>query len=376
MRIKTIAGLAILALILAQIIHEVKRRSEKNATIPAVTIEIPDSPDVDGRVPEIHAGTVERVAPMGGDSETRPMEPESRIGQPESPAWSGDEIRRLTVSDSAGKVWLDVRRENGNWRLTSLLDAPADSAKILRFLNRLRTAEQRPIPEEEATAGFTSGEGLIIQLFQEDGAGVFRLEFGLRPIRDYRSVYARRDLASSVFRLDCDIRGELGLWDNHSEARPDGRPWLKTRLFDQDPEGLTSLELALPAPLAGENGVVAEEGLPGHLFRIERDVSGKWRPIEGFAGDFREWREEAFAAWLADLSKIHSDGVAYGIPVDPASRFSCAWETTSGERTEMDLFQAGDDFWARLISRPYLFFHLPEWQTKRLAGRLEEIFKK
>ncbi|MDR3078151.1 MAG: hypothetical protein LBV15_05255 [Planctomycetota bacterium] len=381
MRAKLILMSAVCLLVLAQVIYSLTKgrvaspaaTAAPAAATASATMEAPDispspvasdapiaspGPDLAAAATAAPSAPPETdVRPGAAVTESGPANaPEPAILETPAPAsLAAGDIAAIVIQMPDENEPIRLERQAGSWTVTGAgLPAvlPADSGRVAALLNKLLAGERKAIsPEEEAPAGLAPGQGISLSLLKADGGQALVLTLGLRPTGDYAAVFARDDTAGKgeAFLLAEDIRGDLGLWRNLPDARPDSLVWLKPHLLEFFPDQVSAVSL--------ESGELS--------LGLERIKDGVWRRRNGET--LEETREsEELTAWLADLARLRLVGVAASGPEAAQPELSLALELADGASLSLAIFHDRDnDIWLALKDGGGPFFQLPAWRLER-----------
>lgn len=264
----------------------------------------------------------------------------------------GDPLVRLARSGEDG------------WRLESLHDAPADGEKVDEFLSTLLLSQRlSSVPDVNPDeTGLDDGDGLEVRFLDAAGTELPGIVVGLTPKDDAESTYVKFPGALDFFLVAGDVRGDMGLWRNASDAVPDGKYWLETRILRFEPSRVVRIEAVYPDHdllfvKDAERGWIYEQAAPG----------GGWSP-------------EAVDAWLRDLSAFRIADSAdpeergdLGLR-SPSHRVSVTLDDGLMKTIALCPNRSGEGMWAESTDFPGRVYHLPEWRFKRYFQRVTSLF--
>ncbi len=288
-------------------------------------------------------------------------------GESESPAavvdpepLSPDRVAAIMLSGPGGGDTIQLRRDEGSWLLDGDPAAPADNAKIAALLDALLNAPRDPADVPPENVGLADGEGVRINLLDDNGMVGASLRIGLRPEGDFESAYLEDGETVGTQLAHADLRGLLGLWRNTPDDSSRAVDWLSTRLVSFDPETVTRVTLVQP----------------DHEFTLSR-VGDSWTVDADPAvadPDPAELRR-----WLADLSDFRVDAkrplTADGDWED--APFGLRLELDGGGTVDvavqMNPFAGG--MAAVASTRPGLAYALPVWRARAYFDRADKLFR-
>lgn len=272
----------------------------------------------------------------------------------------------IVLESSDGIECVRLTKTPRGWNVASLHDVPASREKVERFLRLLLRGEATRHPEEggilASAAGLDGKQGVIIKLADAEGVSLPGMILGLRPEGTYDAAYARMIGDDRIFRLSGDLRGELGLWRNIPDAKPESGVWMERRIVSFDPKTLVGLDAVYP----------------DHQIIFDRDEKGEWRLFGPAPGG--SWSREELAAWLADLSGFAITGTvdpgtrtALGLD-DPTHRLIFTLADGSDERIVLAPNRAGDGMWVESSLYPRRVYFLPAWRFALYFRRFAALF--
>lgn len=305
-------------------------------------------------------GRVSAENPHEMETRSEPSRNDGPAPSKSDPDPNGVEEVRLERVD--GGILVDLQKTASVWTIANLHSAPADSAKVRRFLSTLLTSNTEGIPADvpPAETGLDADDAIVVKLKRGDGqtAGI---RIGLAPADNFDSVYARDENTRTAYVVRGDIRGEMGLWRNNPEQIPDARVWLQTRILTFDP----AMAMAVKARY------------PDHQLEFKRTETGEWA-LSGTAPG-NEWSVEGLAEWLAVLADFRITDVA------GSDEAAVAGLETPSHRIEVTLDdvvktvracpnRGGDGMWVETSDFPGRIFLLPMWRFRLYFQRFPTLF--
>lgn len=273
-----------------------------------------------------------------------------------------DRVAAVMLSGHGGNDTIQLRREDGAWLLEGDPAAPADDAKVAALLDALLSAPREPAPADvpPESVGLADGEGVRINLLDDNGMVGASLRVGLRPDGDFDSAYLEDGETAGVQLARADLRGLLGLWRNVPGDSPRAEDWLSTRLIAFDPETVARITLRQP----------------DYEFTLAR-TDGAWTAEADPAVNAPDPAE--LRRWLADLADFRVDAkrplTADGAWED--APFALRLELDGGDTVDvavqMNPFTGG--MAAIASTRPGLAYALPVWRAHAYFDRADKLFR-
>lgn len=152
--------------------------------------------------------------------------------------------RSLTQTEdgSAGSS-VELIKEKGAWKVSSLWNAGADPAKVEKFLGEfhavrgeLRGAEKKLFPD----FGIQENEAFSIKFFNAKGALISEFLIGTKQA-GVNGFFVRRPSSEEVYWANLDLAEILGMNEDVLPEAPSGDVWADLRLFKLDPEKVTRI---------------------------------------------------------------------------------------------------------------------------------------
>ncbi|MCL2000342.1 MAG: DUF4340 domain-containing protein [Planctomycetes bacterium] len=266
------------------------------------------------------------------------------------------EAAEIILQGAAGDAVVHLVKGDDGWIIRSLYDSPAKGDKVERFLEQILKGEAKlAAPAGGAAfpaAGLGEGEGVTVRLRRLDGGDLPGMAIGLRPDGDYESTYVKAPGDARIFLLAGDLRGEIGLWRNASDAKPESSIWLERRIFSFTTDLAVNLDIICP----------------DRRIRIVRGEGGDWRFLE--IAPEKNWREGEVLEWLRKLAAFRVSGV-----VDPSLRSVSGLDnpthrlvlTLADGKQQSLLFGpsgVGEGMLVESSERPGQVFFLSEWRFR------------
>lgn len=156
-----------------------------------------------------------------------------------------DEVQKILIAKGE-TPFVELKRAAKGWILPGLWQARADSTKVERLLEAVRTAKGELRADDKALLddfGITAEQAFQIAFQNGAGDELLKLHIGSKK-PDYRSVFLRKKGSSRVYLVDENLLGDIGLYGNVSERKPKAEFWAEmTILPDLVPEEVKAIEL-------------------------------------------------------------------------------------------------------------------------------------
>ncbi|MCC8164586.1 MAG: DUF4340 domain-containing protein [Planctomycetes bacterium] len=306
-------------------------------------------------------------------AETAAQAEAEAASSPAGPAAPGvsaaDDVVRIAIAAAKGDPVVLERGADG-WVVASYRGAPADGGRVERLLADVVQAAAAPQPvvplaEDSGTApggpvtGLDADGGVGLAFTTRDNETA-TLTIGLRPTGVYDQVYGRiGDGEPALFAAD--LRGDVGLWHNHSDEIPGQEFWLDTTAMRFDPATAVRVEVTYP----------------DHSLAFQRNENGDWQPDGYIPTD--EWDRDGLAEWLrelatytvvdladADVAPVTDEAKAHRITVTLA-------DGTVKTATALHLNKTSDCV-TETSDRPGVAFRLADWRFRKYLHPLGRIF--
>lgn len=223
----------------------------------------------------------------------------------------------VTGIEASAPEWsVDLAREDGVWRLTAPIEAPADSAAVVRLLDDIGDFELRNVvstnPERYARYGVDSAATRLTLNLNGESRTLLVGESG------GSSSYVRIGDDEAVYQTDRRLRVPNTVDD-----------WRDKRIVDVSPDQIARLSIVGP-----NRFVVLERG------------DGSWSMMD--AGEPMEADSARVRRYLDRFNPLSADGFFETAPAESDSSFTVRIETGEGAERRIELSPSGDDIAARV----------------------------
>ncbi|MEZ6005746.1 MAG: DUF4340 domain-containing protein [Planctomycetota bacterium] len=235
------------------------------------------------------------------DFATRPKARVVRETVPLLEAWPAGSVARLSVTDTAmaGATPLELRREEGIWRLPALGGFPARASLVQSLLDGLASLNtlDRLSGDAASHAGYGLDESSGVHLVLADATGANLADLWQGDLAaGGRASYVRRSGEPAVYRAPLF----------HPRVQVDPLRWIDARWMPLDPELLGSVRIERKG---GET--------PLEL-ALEAGSASKWLYPDGKAVPAADMRRLLAALSRVTITSIESSAAT---PADPDLRF-------------------------------------------------------
>lgn len=214
-----------------------------------------------------------------------------------------------------------LERDNGEWRITSHYNAPANAATVQTFLEKLAglRGEYRASPADDSgleTYGLRDEEAFHVTAYAGQDSPAVHILVGNAP--DHATVFMREHGARDVYVEAANLRREAGVFGDDPEAAPTFDKWLDREVLALDRDRINGVELTMPDKrLRFER---QERELPDTADEDESEIAViapetrfEWVLAEG--GPLPEHRDIGLDNVLVKLAGLNAQTIA-----DPAER--------------------------------------------------------
>ncbi len=316
----------------------------------------------------IYIGLNFRPIPPGGKATATqegalPASADSEMDTAERDLWleglAKADVTSIVISQTEPERQTSLTLQDGVWRLAGDSSPLADEAKVTALLDDLfasPVAIQPDAPAEQSWNGPT-----ILLATENDSTEIALISFSTV---DYSHNLVKVPDSGTVWRIDADLLGDIGIWgaNNPREAQPGF--WLKKNVFTFDAVKLANIDFESP----------------GQSICLAVDEDGKWHsagtwPLVQFA----TIDTEALQRWIEDLATLRITDAApqdlyFELNFDnPTHMIRLGLE--EGEIVSLAGLRADDGkYYIELSSQPGQIYTIPEWRFNLYFRRIADVF--
>ena len=268
-----------------------------------------------------------------------------------TPSW----LEKIQIGRGVKASSVELGRENGVWKVKSLWNAKADLSKIKDLLDKLWAAERMQEfrgkgKELFPDFGITEQDAFSLKFFSANKTFI-DLRLGIKKAGE--SYFIRKAGDDSVYLIDADMAGLLGIFNDFAEATPASLFWADLGLFSLDPEKVTKimiyhLEADEKTPVLGLVREIDPKDSTKSLWKFERKV------LTSIPDPDKVLKFIAILASLKAQKIVDPEGKGYGLekPV---------WQMVVTEGDKKTLLSAGmkdakeDFYYVKTSSEPSVF---------------------
>lgn len=217
-----------------------------------------------------------------------------------------------SIRASGGDMLVSLSRENGSWRLTAPVTAPADSEVVARLLDDIESLALRSVvstnPDRYGRYGVDSTATELTLEWPEGARSLFVGEGGVG------SSYVRLDGDDAVYQTAEPLRVPESVDD-----------WRDKTIFDIPPERIARVSVVGP-----------------ERFTVLEREGSSWSLMD--AGAPMQADSAAIQRYLSRLHPLRADGFVDAAPPPSDSSFSVRFELESGTERRMEIIAHDDDY--------------------------------
>jgi hypothetical protein len=160
-------------------------------------------------------------------------------------------LERILISRGSRVPAVELARENGVWKVKSLWNASADSGKVEKFIQKLRSARGELRASEKkffADFGIQDADAFSIKFFGTGNVLLQDLLLGTKQAGE-SAYFMRKATSENTYLVGVNMAELLGIYTDLNEATPASLFWADLDLFNLDPEKVTKITIYL---LSGE----------------------------------------------------------------------------------------------------------------------------
>ena len=212
------------------------------------------------------------------------------------------------------KVVLSKKEES--WILESAFNAPGDKEVIQKFLGQLEKlrGELRSSSKESLKMfDLEQEQALHIKLHgKEKDRLLIHLLAGKKIKDQYNSCFVREAESEQVYRVNEELRSEVGIWGDASDKAPENTYWLEKNILKLNKDEITGISLQYPdKKLVFEKKEKKAEPKEGEKEPSNQEY--EWQLTSGGFG--KEFKKSELESLLGQVSALRASDV-----VDPSRK--------------------------------------------------------
>ncbi|MCX7934165.1 MAG: DUF4340 domain-containing protein, partial [Planctomycetota bacterium] len=164
---------------------------------------------------------------------------------------TADNVTAIEFAVGKGKPAVRLKKQGDNWRIETAWNVIADSDKVTKFIKDLiglRGELRSENASMHADYGVADDQGLHVRLYTgaSGDTAAFEMLAGKKPTGGYGASFVRVAGENNTYRVDKDIRSDIGIWEDDLKKEPGNRHWIKSCIAKCEKEKMTRVELIYP----------------------------------------------------------------------------------------------------------------------------------
>ncbi len=306
-----------------------------------------------------------------------------------------DNVAAIELAVGKEKAAVRLKKQGDAWRLETAWNVAADPDKVVKFLKDLiglRGELRSENSAMHADYGVADDQGLHVRLYTlASGEQVaFEMLAGKKPTGGYGASFVRVAGENNTYRVDKDIRSDIGIWEDDLKKEPGNRHWIKNCIAKCEKEKMNRVELVYPdrslvlekvekAPAADKGeGEKNDEGKKEEKAEAKKEY--EWKMVSTLPAGI-EFKKDEINNIIDAASKIEIDDAA-----DPAKKAELGLDNPNhrliitqegGEKIEALMSRQRDkegQMYVCLTSAPDMVYIMTSWQFERLFKKGSDLF--
>lgn len=309
-----------------------------------------------------------------------------------------DNVTAIEFAVGKEKPAVRLKKQGDAWRIETAWNVAADADKVTKFIKDLIGLRGELRSENAAMHsdyGVADDQGLHVRLYTAASGeqAAFELLAGKKPTGGYGASFVRVAGENTTYRVDKDIRSDIGIWEDDLKKEPGNRHWIKSCIAKCEKDKMVKVELVYPdrslilekvakpqpADNKGEGEEVKAEGKNDDK-KAEPKKEYEWKIVSASPVNI-EFKKEEINNILDAVCKIEIDDAA-----DPAKKAELGLDSPNhrliitqegDEKIEMLASRQRDkegQMYVYLASAPDMVYSMTSWQFERIFKKGSDLF--